>query len=264
MAPNEEVGLQVLTEVLLKKVSGFYDVDDEVTSLFAEICDDLQEFQAGTVLVPQGGQYGDVFLVERGWILRSRVLENGARQIVNVVLPGDFAAMNALLFSTSDFELTCKTDIAAFRLSSARLGKALTRNAMLSAALFWVNAHEESLLAERIVSLGRRSARQRTAHVICELIARLEITGIVNVEQLLIPISQEDFSDILGISIVHTNKTLRALERDGILSFRNAVLMVHDRKRLEQEAGFDDGYIQFTRRTDRNAWRPGQLIENFS
>ena len=134
------------------------------------------------------------------------------------------------------------------------------RDAMLSAALFWVNAHEESLLAERIVSLGRRSARQRTAHVLCELISRLEIIGIDDAEKFVVPISQEEFADVLGISVVHMNKTLRALGREGVISFRNALLLVRNRARLEQIAGFESGYLQFTRRTDRNAWRPGQLI----
>ena len=80
---------------------------------------------------------------------------------------------------------------------------------------------------------------------------------ITDVDQFIIPLSQEDFSDILGISLVHMNKTLRALERDQILSFRKGVLRVLDRARLEMEAGFDDGYIQFTRRNDRNTWTPG-------
>lgn len=261
MELHEEAGLVTLTEVLLKKISGFFDVDDEVSSTFLEICDDLQEFDAGTVLVPQGGNYGDVYLLQQGWVMRSRYMENGSRQIVNLVLPGDFVAMNALLFASSDFELKCKTAITAFRLPAEKLGNALMRNTMLSAALFWVNAHEESLLAERIVSLGRRSARERTAHVLCELIARLEITGVDDIKQLMIPMSQEEFSDILGISIVHMNKTLRAFERDEILSFRNSTLLILDKARLEFEAGFDSGYIQFTRRQDRNAWRPGKLVQ---
>ena len=260
MDPENEAGLFHLTEILLKKVSGFFDVTEAVKQTFAEVCTDLEEFEPGTLIVPQGGQYGDIFLLERGWVIRSRHLENGARQIVNVALPGDFVAMNALLFATSDFELSCKTAVAAYRLPADRLGSALMRDAMLSAALFWVNAHEESLLAERIVSLGRRSARQRTAHVLCELISRLEIIGIDDAEKFVVPISQEEFADVLGISVVHMNKTLRALGREGVISFRNALLLVRNRARLEQIAGFESGYLQFTRRTDRNAWRPGQLI----
>lgn len=260
MDARQEAGLIQLTEILLNKISGFFDVTEEVKSTFTEICTELVEFDAGTVIVSQGGNYGDIFLLEKGWVVRSRHLENGARQIVNLALPGDFVAMNALLFATSDFELRCKTDIAAYRLPADRLGTALTRNAMLAAALFWVNAHEESLLAERIVSLGRRSARVRTAHVLCELMSRLDIIGKSDPEQFFIPMSQEEFADILGISVVHTNKTLRAFERDAVVSFRNAVLQVLDRVQLEREAGFENGYLQFTRRTDHKAWRPGKVL----
>ena len=145
---------------------------------------------------------------------------------------------------------SCKNDVTAFRFRANDLGAAIARFPSLSAALFWANAHEESILAERIVSLGRRSARARTAHVLCEVIARLEIIGIEDPERLIVPISQDDFSDILGISIVHMNKTLRGLERDGVISFRNATLNVMDRARLEAEAGFESGYLHFTRRSD--------------
>ena len=244
-----------MTNVLLKKLSGFFDIDDGIRGLIADLCKERCEFAAGTLLVPQGGDYTDVLLLEHGWVTRARHLENGSRQIVNFVIPGDFVAMNALLFRTSDFELKCKTAIQAYRIPISLLGETLKRNATLSSALFWVNAHEESLLAERIVSLGRRSARERTAHVLCEVMSRLEIAGVEDIGQFIVPLSQEDFADTLGISVVHMNKTLRALEREQILSFRKGVLRVLNRKKLEIEAGFDDGYIQFTRRNDRNAWK---------
>ena len=73
------------------------------------------------------------------------------------------------------------------------------------------------------------------------------------------PLSQDEFADILGISVVHMNKTLQALAASGILKFRNARLTIFDRNALEREAGFEPGYLHFTRRDD---WRPrsGQLI----
>lgn len=253
-------GIALLTSVLMNKLSGFFTLDEEIEGIFREICNDVCEFKAGHTLVRQGGDYSSIYLVDRGWAVRARYLPNGTRQIVNVGIPGDFLAMNALLFRSSDFELSCKTDLVAYRFSAEKLGSALTRHAILSSALFWVNAHEESLLAERIVSLGRRSARERAAHILCEIISRLEIAGVGDVFRLFIPLSQTDFADILRISLVHMNKTLRRLEQDQIISFRNATLRVLDRERLEQEAGFDSGYVQFTRRTDANAWKPERLL----
>jgi len=255
LTEGEHVGLATLTRAILKKLSGFFDVDTNIQAIFDDVCKSSVDLAANSVLVEQSGDYGDVFLIESGWVVRSRNMASGARQIVNVALPGDFVALNALLFSQSDFELSCKTDVTAYRFASNELGDAIGRYPALSAALFWANAHEESMLAERIVSLGRRSARARTAHVLCEFISRLEIVGVEDIERLIIPISQDDFADILGISIVHMNKTLRALERDGVISFRNALLMVMNRDRLEAEAGFEAGYLHFTRRMDSRSWR---------
>lgn len=256
LSDGNQADLAQMTRAILRKLGGYFDVTDEIGAIFDEVCTELVDFDASTVIVAQGGRYGDVFLVDSGWVMRARHLESGARQIVNLALPGDFVAMNALLFATSDFELRCKTDVRAFRFSSARLGTALARDPRLGTALIWANAYEESMLAERIVSLGRRSARARTAHVLCEIVSRLEIIGVDEVEKMIVPISQEEFADILGISVVHVNKTLRGLERDGVLSFRNAVLTIMDRRKLEFEAGFEKGYLHFTRRDDRNAWRP--------
>ena len=248
--PGEEKGLYSLTDAILKKLEGCYPVSDEVAEILSDICTDKVDLEAGSVIVAQDGTYGDVYLLDSGWALRARHMANGSRQIVNTVMAGDFLAFNAMLFTKSDFELRCKTDVSAYRLSSSALEAALSRNATLAAALFWINGQEESMLAERIVSLGRRSARQRTAHVLCELIARMEIVGVENSESYLIPLSQDEFADILGISIVHMNKTLSALRRDGIITFRNSLLIVHDRPQLEIEAGFDSGYLHFTRRND--------------
>jgi CRP-like cAMP-binding protein len=92
----------------------------------------------------------------------------------------------------------------------------------------------------------------RTAHVLCEFISRLEIIDEQLATEVLIPLTQEDISDVLGTSLVHTNKTLRSLDRDGIIQFRQGLLRVNDRRELERTAGFERGYLHFTKA------RPGQ------
>lgn len=254
---QEEKELERLTRAILKKIEGCLPNSETSSGIIEELCEQQVTLSAGTVVVAQDGDFADVFLMESGWALRARHMADGSRQIVNTVMPGDFLAFNAILFSRSDFELRCKTDVHAYRISGDALSNALGRDPALSALLFWINGQEESMLSERIVSLGRRSARQRTAHVLCELIARVEIIKGPQGESFSIPLSQDDFADILGISVVHMNKTLRSLGRDNILSFRNSKLTVHDRSLLEREAGFDDGYLHFTRRND---WHSRRLI----
>ncbi len=238
-----------MSDALCRKLGGFFDVSHDVRHMLSSLCDEIEEFAPGQALVRREERYSSVYLVETGWVFRSKTLDNGARQIVNVAVAGDFVGLNALLFPESDFDHECKTAVTAFRIPPARLKEALTSAPELTPALFWANAHEESMLAERIVSLGRRSATARAAHVLAEFLARMEIVdGNESVSQLAIPISQEDFSDILGISVVHMNKVLRRLEKDGVISFRKGVLMVYDRAALERVAGFEEGYLHFTRR----------------
>lgn len=255
--PKEKRELVSLTRAIVKKIDGCMNVDEDTAHIIEDLCKEQIELPAGTVVVPQDGYYSDVYLVESGWAIRSRYMPNGTRQIVNAVVPGDFMAFNAVLFNRSDFELKCKTDVCAYRISSDALSRALGRNAALSALLFWINGQEESMLTERIVSLGRRTAKERAAHVICELVARIEMISGAGTQIHTIPLSQDEIADILGISVVHTNKTLQALHREHIISFRNTKLTILDRAQLEREAGFENGYLHFTRRDD---WRTNTKV----
>lgn len=249
--PESEPIIAAMSQNLLKKFENFYELDEGLPEILQAMCTDPVEFDAGSVLAEQGSAYNGVFLIENGWIFRSKSLENGTRQIVNVAIAGDFVGLNAVLFAESDFNLVAKTHVEAYRFESQQLAEVLSRYPAFGAALFWVNTQEESILAERIVSLGRRTARQRTAHVLCEFISRMAIFDIDDPTQMLLPISQSEFADMLGISLVHMNKTLRRLENEEIVIFRNELLRIENMKALERIAGFDSGYLHFTHRRDR-------------
>jgi CRP-like cAMP-binding protein len=236
-----------MVEELVRKLSGFFTPSERTAKDLVKLCSEVRSFAPKERVVTTGERYRGIYLVQNGWALRSRLLENGARQIVNVAMAGDILCLNAMIFEYSDFDIVAKTNLTARLIEPEVLRGVLGRDPDLAAAIFWVSAHEESILAERIVSLGRRSVRVRTAHVLCEFISRLEIMGEKRAEEMLIPLTQEDFADILGTSLVHTNKTLRSLDRDGIIQFRQGLLRIIDRRRLERTAGFERGYLHFTR-----------------
>jgi CRP-like cAMP-binding protein len=240
----QEPGLMV--GALTRKLSGFFTLSEATASDLVKLCSETRVFAPKERIAESSRAYRGIFLVHNGWAMRSRVLENGSRQIVNVALAGDFLGLNAMIFERSDFDIVAKTEVTAYYINKDELRGVLGRDPALAAAIFWVTAHEEAMLAERIVSLGRRSVRVRTAHVLCEFIVRLEIIQPGGADELLIPLTQEDFSDILGTSLVHTNKTLRSLDRDGIITFRQGLLRINDRRELERTAGFERGYLHFT------------------
>lgn len=248
----------LVVEALTRKLSGFFETSVETAEELVKMCTEVRTFAPRERIAETAERYSGIYLVRSGWALRSRFLENGSRQIVNVAMPGDFLCLNAMIFQHSDFDIVAKTEVQAYFVDAERLRRVLGRDPGLSAAIFWVSAHEESMLAERIVSLGRRSVRARTAHVLCEFISRLEIIDETMVDEILIPLTQEDFADILGTSLVHTNKTLRGLDRDGIIQFRQGLLRISDRHGLARTAGFDSGYLHFTRARPKRPAAVGQ------
>lgn len=232
--------------LLKRKLHGFFQMSDDAVRKLVEHCSSPRIYTRDETIARADSAYTKLFIVADGWAVRSRTLPDGGRQIVNVAMPGDVLCLNALMFELSDFDITAQTDVTAFPIAPEDLRAVLAADADLACALFWVSAREECILAERIVSLGRRSAKVRMAHVLSELVARISIVEDLEMNDIMMPMTQEDLADILGLSVVHTNKTLRALHREGILSFRNGILRLHDRNALERLAGFEDGYLHFT------------------
>jgi CRP-like cAMP-binding protein len=235
-----------VTQAWRKKLSTFFDVSDEIAATLRVLCQEKASFARNDTIIRDGDSYENVFLIDRGWVVRQKLLSSGSRQIVNFALPGDFLCYNATLFETSDFHLVARTEVQAFVIKKSSMSDMLSTYPHLALALSWTNAHEESLLSERIVSLGRRSAAQRMAHLFCELWRRLQLLDLTDNDSFPLPITQEDMADTLGLSIVHVSRTLRQLRQGGYIDAGGNEVRVLDMRGLERMAGFDDGYLHFT------------------
>ncbi len=202
--------------------------------------------QPGHTILSLGDTCDGTFLLEDGWVVRSRWLPGGGRQIVNIALPGDFLCSSSLVLARSEYDLVARTEGSMVRLRPPPIDKLVTERPGLATALMWAAAHENSLLSERVVSLGRRDALERLAHVICELATRLEHLGRHSGEVLTLPLIQEDFADILGLSSIHVTRTFRRLSEMGALDYRSGRLRLKRMDILRRLAGFDPGYLRFS------------------
>jgi CRP-like cAMP-binding protein len=136
--------------------------------------------------------------------------------------------------------------VRAYAIEKNPFGRLLAVDPTLAVALSWANAHEEAVLAERLASLGRRSAHERVAHLFCELWRRLHLLGLAEDDRFPLPITQEDLADTLGLSAVHINRTLRQLRSEGLIETGSNHVRVLSMAGLEAIAGFEDGYLHFT------------------
>ncbi len=183
-------------------------------------------------------------LIERGWVVRVRSMSSGRRQIVNFLLPGDLICADATLFGVSGAELLARTDVSLLRLEAGNLDELMQKRPALALAIAWNLAQEGSILTERVLSLGRRDSLAKLAHALCEMAERLEVIGEVEDNAIETPLNQEDFADMLGISVIHVNRTFRRLSEDGVAKYQKGRVLLADRDRLMQMAEFTPDYLR--------------------
>jgi CRP-like cAMP-binding protein len=236
---------------LVSKLKGFFPVRDDLRGDLDKLLRERVKLTAGDCLIAAGDKFAHMYLVEEGWMLRVRHMPDGGRQIVSIGLPGDFLCYGSLMFQRSEFDVVAKTPAALWRLETSDFKTMTVRYPGLAEALVWSSVQEEALLAERVVSLGRRDATQRLAHVLCEIVARLELIdqhdggGVLS-----LPLIQDDFADILGISAIHVLRTFKRLTELGAVEYRSRRLVLLDTEKLRHIAGFEAEYMHYSRRKD--------------
>lgn len=243
---------------LIEKLKGHFSVSHDLRQDLDALVRERVTFEAGDTVVRAGDKFTALYLVDDGWVLRARYLPGGSRQIVNFALPGDFLNFTSLMFQQSEYDLVARTPLALWKLQAKNFREMMARHPGLAEALVWSNAHEEMLLAERVVSLGRRDATQRLAHVLCEIVARLELIQRHKGDVLYLPLLQDDFADILGLSVIHIVRVFNRLEQMGAVEYRSKRVKLVDLEKLRKIAGFDGDYLHFSRRKD--ALPPGADI----
>ncbi len=243
MMARTDSTLEKAVELLRRKMASLGAVSEAVVGDLKALARDRIDISAGRAIVKERERCPQLYLIESGWVFRSRGLASGRRQIVNYALPGDILCADSVLFKASSFDLTARTAVTAIRIEAPSSAEVFDKYPGLSAALAWTTGQEESILAERVVSLGRRDSLEKLAHALCELEARLSAIGQMKGQTIELPLNQEDFADILGISVIHVNRTFRRLSEDKTAEYRKGQIDLLDRDRLAEISAFDRSYL---------------------
>lgn len=172
------------------------------------------------------------FFVTSGWACLSHSLRDGRRQIVAFLLPGDGVGFDLLTRMRPAMDVTALTALKVRHTNAAhpQLSRPLER------ALAGATAAQHRRLVDQVVRLGRQTAYERTAHLLLELHGRLNAVGEARPDGFHLPVKQEVLADVLGLSLVHVNRTLQQLRRDGLIEMRGVQVVLRDRAGLEAAA----------------------------
>ncbi|MDH4414257.1 MAG: Crp/Fnr family transcriptional regulator [Rhizobium sp.] len=192
----------------------------------------------GTTVLVEGSRSAHLYTVLSGWGFRYKILEDGRRQILNYLVPGDMIGLQGAVMAEMQHSVEALTPMTLCVFERSRLFSLFEHHAGLGFDLTWLAAREESILDEHLLSIGRRSALERSSYLLAFLFHRGANAGILGDNHRYIPVTQMHFADTLGLSIVHTNKTLKKLADRGLIRWRDRGCDILDPQGLQALAGW--------------------------
>lgn len=193
--------------------------------------------EPGISFLREGSRSEHLYTVLKGWAFRYKVLDDGRRQILNYALPADMVGLQGTLMREMQHSVEALTPVVLCVFPRAKLWELYSRLPSLAFDITWLAAREEQLIDEHLVSLGRRTALERTAFLLLHLFVRAEEAGLVKDATIQFPFTQQHVADTLGMSLVHTNKTLKRLFLTQAVRWKDRVFEVLNRTALESIAG---------------------------
>jgi CRP-like cAMP-binding protein len=203
----------------------------------------LRAFEPGQYLLREGDRPQLCTLMLSGFAFRHKFVGDGGRQIVSIHLPGDFLDLHNLLLDQSDHNIQALTAATVAQIETEVLADHAFAHPTLGKALWRESLVEASIFREWVTNIGRRDARARTAHLLCELAMRREAAGLGTRGTLELPMTQEQLGDALGLTAVHINRTLKALHDDQLIKRSKRSVAIADWERLRDAGDFTSGYL---------------------
>jgi CRP-like cAMP-binding protein len=193
----------------------------------------------GVSFLREGASSEHLYTVLGGWAFRYKMLDDGRRQILNYALPADMVGLQGTLMREMEHSVEALTPVTLCVFPRSKLWDLYSHFPSLAFDITWLAAREEQLIDENLVNLGRRSALERTAYLLLHLFVRADEAGLVKNGTIQFPFTQQHLADTLGMSLVHTNKTLKRLLATNAIRWKDRIFEMINRPSLVQIAGQD-------------------------
>jgi CRP-like cAMP-binding protein len=228
---------------LVAKLSHFMPLSDEDVRVLDALCLNEERFVAHTDIVREGDVPRSAFVLTRGMAFRYRLMPDGKRQILTFMIPGDIFGLQAFLLTAMDHSIGTLVPTRIATISRATVFDLFQHHPRIGAALWWSALQQSAINRERIVALGRRSARGRVAYLLCELVWRQRAVELSEDHAIRLQLTQVELADTLGLTAVHLNRVLQRFRRDNLITLAHRRLTLLDVEKLQKIAGFNQDYL---------------------
>jgi CRP-like cAMP-binding protein len=232
-----------MIEAFVRKLRVRDDVSAEEEAVLRKAMGERRSVPAHRPIIRAGQTVRESTLLLSGWTARAKDLESGERQITEINVLGDFVDLHSFTLKTLDHDVVAMTPCEIVPLPHEKLQQITVKFPHLTRLLWMATNMDAAIHREWMLSMGRRSALSRVAHLFCELLVRLQIAGSADADSYDFPLTQAQLADCLGITSVHVNRTLQELRKRGLIELRARKLRILDLPALQRVAQFDPGYL---------------------
>lgn len=235
---DRESGLSLF----LRKLMSHSPLTPEAQSAIASLPFSYRRLEPNGVILREGDPTDICPVLLSGFAFRQKATRGGGRQIVALKMPGDPLDFQSLYVRRADHTLQALTTVELAVLANADVERLLLAHAGFARSVVADIVIEASIGREWLLNIGRRNALSRLAHLVCEIHYRLYVSGRGLLESDL-PLTQEQLADLLGLTTVHVNRTIKALERQGAINRNGRRIRIGDLDKLRTIAEFNDLYL---------------------
>lgn len=233
----------IVFEPVLRKLGRFEALSGAEREAINNLPYRLRNLDAGAYIVREGDVAENCCALLSGFAFRHKVTSEGERQIVSIQIPGDFVDLQNSMLGIADHSVQALTTAEVAFVPREAIREITAKFPTVGRVLWLDTLVDASIFREWVLNVGRRNSRSRVAHLICEFGVRLADAGLASDHSYEMPMTQEQIGDCVGLTPVHVNRTLKSLERDGLIRRQRRSVQIIDWDRIQEIADFNPRYL---------------------
>ena len=230
-------------EPLVEKLRFHGPLSDEDRQALLDLPNTPKTLDAHAYVIREGDKPTHSCLLLDGFIYRHKVVGDGGRQICSIHMRGDVVDLQNALLEYADHSVQALTPCEVAFIPHEAIRKIASERLAIARAMWLETLVDGSIFREWLTNIGRRPARRRLAHLLCEFSVRLEAAGLGKRDRYTLPMTQEQLADCTGLTPVHINRTLREMDFEGLLTRTSRSVTVNDWDKLVAVADFRPDYL---------------------
>lgn len=239
-----------MTTPFVRKLEYGAGLSDQDRQVLEQAVRDVRQFKPRHDLILEDDSPENVHVILEGFACRYKLLPDGTRQIMAYLVPGDCCDLHVPILSRIDHTIGTLTVCKVAFLSHTVIEDLTRQYPSITRALWWSTLADQGTLREWLVNMSRRPADKRTAHLLCELLVRLQAVGLATNNSFVLPLTQRQLADTLAMTGVHLNRIVRQLRCEGLITLKGHTITIPDVERLKSFAEFSPNYLHLSQRRD--------------